>query len=89
MAEQTNTNKEEQIKVIGSGFGRTGTNSLQVALNELGYNTYHFTDVLKHKHMSLWITQNNKKNKNITEAIFKKNNYTACVDFPAASLYVI
>jgi len=30
------------IRVIGAGLGRTGTKSLQAALDILGYNTYHF-----------------------------------------------
>ena len=30
------------IEVIGAGLGRTGTKSLQAALDVLGYKTYHF-----------------------------------------------
>ena len=30
------------IQVIGAGMGRTGTKSLQAALDKLGYKTYHF-----------------------------------------------
>ena len=29
------------LKVIGAGFGRTGTKSLQQALQMLGFNCYH------------------------------------------------
>ena len=27
------------LEIIGTGYGRTGTNSLRIALNELGYKT--------------------------------------------------
>ncbi|KAI8149847.1 P-loop containing nucleoside triphosphate hydrolase protein [Fennellomyces sp. T-0311] len=29
------------LKIIGAGMGRTGTDSLRIALNTLGYNTHH------------------------------------------------
>ena len=31
-----------KVEVIGAGLGRTGTKSLQAALDKLGYQTYHF-----------------------------------------------
>jgi len=34
------------IKIIGVGFGRTGTMSVYTALNELGFNCYHMKEVL-------------------------------------------
>ena len=35
-----------QLKVIGAGFGRTGTSSLQGALEELGFGPcYHMYEV--------------------------------------------
>jgi Sulfotransferase domain len=35
------------LEVIGAGFGRTGTMSLKVALEELGFGPcYHMTEVL-------------------------------------------
>jgi hypothetical protein len=34
----------EAIKVIGAGFGRTGTQSLKAALQQLGYKVNHFED---------------------------------------------
>ncbi len=36
----------KQLKVIGAGMGRTGTDSLRTALNELGYKTYHMCELL-------------------------------------------
>ena len=40
--------EDEQIKVIGAGFGRTGTDSLREALCELGYKCYHMHELHKH-----------------------------------------
>ena len=40
---------ERFMKVIGAGFGRTGTMSLKVALEELGFGPcYHMTEVFEH-----------------------------------------
>ena len=37
------------MKVIGAGFGRTGTMSLKVALETLGFDPcYHMTEVFAH-----------------------------------------
>jgi hypothetical protein len=36
---------ETQISVIGAGFGRTGTESLRLALTQLGHRTYHSESV--------------------------------------------
>ena len=43
------------LEVIGAGFGRTGTMSLKVALEELGFGPcYHMTVVFEHpKHVEL------------------------------------
>ena len=38
------------LKVIGAGFGRTGTLSMKAALERLGYNkTHHMVEVLMPK----------------------------------------
>ena len=34
------------MEVIGVGFGRTGTHSLKLALDELGYNAFHTREML-------------------------------------------
>jgi len=33
------------LEIIGVGFGRTGTLSMQYALNELGYPCYHIEEI--------------------------------------------
>jgi hypothetical protein len=44
------------IKVIGAGFGRTGTTSIKAALEELGFGKcYHMIEVLTHPaHVRVW-----------------------------------
>jgi hypothetical protein len=44
------------VKVIGAGFGRTGTASLQSALQELGFGPcYHMYEVFEHpEHADFW-----------------------------------
>ena len=46
------------MKVIGAGFGRTGTMSLKVALETLGLDPcYHMTEVFAHtEHTGFWIS---------------------------------
>jgi hypothetical protein len=44
------------VKVIGAGFGRTGTTSLKAALERLGFDPcYHMTEVFAHPaHADFW-----------------------------------
>jgi hypothetical protein len=44
------------VEIIGAGFGRTGTMSLKVALEELGYGpSYHIVEVFENPaHIELW-----------------------------------
>ncbi|MGZ3460683.1 MAG: sulfotransferase, partial [Archangium sp.] len=47
---------EVTMKLIGAGFGRTGTSSLQAALQDLGLNPcYHMREVMRQpEHLALW-----------------------------------
>ena len=46
------------LKVIGAGYGRTGTMSTYTALNQLGFPCYHMIEVLMNKanktHLDFW-----------------------------------
>ena len=46
------------LEVLGAGFGRTGTMSLKVALESLGFGpSYHMTEVFAHpEHVDFWET---------------------------------
>ena len=39
--------KSGDIFVVGAGFGRTGTSSLQLGLNRCGWRSYHMREALK------------------------------------------
>ena len=43
------------MQVIGAGFGRTGTMSMQAALETLGYPCYHMREVaMNPDHLNAW-----------------------------------
>ena len=46
------------LKIVGAGFGRTGTMSVFTALNQLGFPCYHMIEVLENKanktHLDFW-----------------------------------
>jgi len=74
------------LKVIGAGFGRTGTKSLQVALQELGFGKcYHMDEVVRNPgHFRRWaeITEGGKAD---WEALFR--GYQSGVDWPVSAYY--
>ena len=45
-----------KVKVFGTGFGRTGTNSLKIALEKLGMGPcYHMKEiVIRPAHIKMW-----------------------------------
>lgn len=90
------TTEGETLQVIGAGYGRTGTDSLKVALNELGYKTYHMYECSLHGDHQKWIDTDNQlkeeggdkiKGQQILKKIMDQRGYTACVDFPASLYY--
>ena len=74
------------MKVIGAGFGRTGTKSLQEALEILGYGPcYHMIELLSNPHQIHEWEKAYSGQKVEWENIFK--GYLAAVDFPTAVFY--
>ncbi|WP_420631020.1 sulfotransferase family protein [Candidatus Leptofilum sp.] len=74
------------LKIIGSGFGRTGTLSLKAALEILGFAPcYHMQEVIKRpSHIKKW--QQIADNQPVPwDDIFA--NFEAVVDFPASIFY--
>ncbi|CEP12787.1 hypothetical protein [Parasitella parasitica] len=76
------------LKVIGAGFGRTGTDSLRLALNILGYKTHHMK--------SFWEEEADTNPDDFIEAYKNRDkadwdkvyeNYTAAVDWPTVEFY--
>ena len=74
------------MKVIGAGFGRTGTTSLKAALEELGYSpSYSLTEVFTHpEHIELWKAARRGEKVDWKEFL---GNYEVAVDWPACSFY--
>jgi hypothetical protein len=74
------------LKVIGAGFGRTGTLSLKHALETLGFTkTHHMMEVFPSaKQINHWHAIGNGE-KPDWDTVFE--GYQACVDFPAATYY--
>lgn len=76
------------LKVIGAGFGRTGTMSLYTALNQLGFPCYHMIEVLdKRPHLDFWckVANSTPGTQHDWAQVFSK--YTAAVDNPAACVW--
>ena len=74
------------LRVIGAGFGRTGTTSLKAALEQLGYAPcHHMREVLPDKEQVMWFDQASRKEATEWDAVFE--NFDAAVDWPAAAYY--
>jgi hypothetical protein len=73
------------LQVIGSGLGRTGTKSMQTALNRLGFGPcHHMVEVFAHREtIPLWIAAS--KGAPDWEAIFA--GYRSVVDWPAVRFW--
>jgi hypothetical protein len=71
------------LKIIGSGLGRTGTKSLQTALNILGFGPcHHMAEVFTHpESLPLWIEAGARRPR--WDAIFA--GYRSAVDYPSAA----
>lgn len=74
------------LQVIGAGFGRTGTASLKIALEKLGYNkTYHMRELIQHPEQIIFWEQLEKGEDPDWEKLFE--GYKATVDFPGCIFY--
>jgi hypothetical protein len=74
------------LKVIGAGFGRTGTLSLKHALEQLGFGPcYHMLETLEHPaHDALWLALARGESDD-WHAIL--DGYQASVDWPAIMIW--
>lgn len=73
------------LQVIGAGFGRTGTLSLKLALEQLGFGPcHHMVEVFAHpEQVPLWTAA--AEGRPDWDAIFK--DYRSTVDWPTATFY--
>jgi hypothetical protein len=74
------------MKVIGAGFGRTGTMSLKVALERLGFGPcYHMTEIFAHpEHTGFWLSVWRREPADWDGVL---GNYQATVDWPGCTFY--
>jgi hypothetical protein len=74
------------MKVIGSGFGRTGTLSMKQALEELGVGPcYHMEEVMRHRgHVDVWHRVGQGQGADWQELFA---DFESAVDFPASVVY--
>eukprot|EP00483_Globobulimina_turgida_P012739 UN12763 len=80
------------LKVIGAGFGRTGTLSLKLALESVGYKCHHAHAVsIEHKEQAeiFYDILSHSKQERIDKKLWNKllikpYNYTATVDWPTS-----
>ena len=74
------------MKLIGAGFGRTGTTSLKAALEKLGFDPcYHMTEVFAHPdHADFWVSAWHGEPVDWDGVI---GGYEATVDWPACTFY--
>lgn len=79
------------LKIIGAGYGRTGTMSTFTALKQLGFPCYHMVEVIMNKanssHLGFWrkVANDPPGAKQDWEEVF--SNYTASVDNPACCVW--
>ncbi len=79
------------LKIIGAGFGRTGTTSLYMALGQLGFPCYHMLELAQNKanrsHLGFWhkVANTPAGTQHDWETVFA--NYAAAVDNPACCVW--
>ncbi len=79
------------LKVIGAGFGRTGTWSTYAALNQLGFPCYHMAEVINNKenktHLDFWrkVANSPPGSQHDWSQVYSK--YTATVDNPGCCVW--
>lgn len=78
------------IQIIGAGLGRTGTGSLQIALELLGYHSYHMIRAMEDPaHSKLWASV--AKGEISTQAAFSfldAEGFNATLDWPVVEYYL-
>lgn len=76
----------QPLQVIGAGFGRTGTKSLQTALEILDLGPcYHMSELMKHNHhVEVFEPLLEGKHANLDDALA---GYRSAVDFPCCLYY--
>ena len=79
------------LKVIGAGFGRTGTSSVRAALGDIGYRCYHMSEVLfspsKKGDIDLWRAAADAEDRSKIDWAGIFADYDATIDFPGSAFW--
>src|SRR4051812_7397946 len=74
------------LQIIGSGMGRTGTHSLKLALEMLGFDKcYHMAELFQHPEQVTYFERAERGEQVSWEALFQ--GYRSAVDYPVARYY--
>ncbi|KAI9269073.1 P-loop containing nucleoside triphosphate hydrolase protein [Phascolomyces articulosus] len=73
------------LEVICASFGRSGTDSLRVALNKLGYNTHHMRTMIADQSSATLFTQAYRHPEEEADWDHIYEGYTAACDWPTVS----
>ena len=79
------------LEIIGAGYARTGTMSLKVALEQLGYPCYHMSELMDKPanadHLNFWlkVARDPEGAPQDWEHLFR--GYSAAIDNPAAAVW--
>jgi hypothetical protein len=73
------------LRLIGAGWGRTGTSSMRSALETLGYACHHMSEVFHHQEQAALFTEAATDPTFDWERIYA--NYTATVDWPGCAFW--
>jgi Sulfotransferase domain len=98
--EEEDDDDERQLPfIVGAGVARTGTSSLRIALNQLGYKTFHMRDIIGKKvDATPWFDlalaerhgydqdEVQERKMQVVRQILNQG-YNATTDFPAALVY--
>ncbi|KAI9031842.1 P-loop containing nucleoside triphosphate hydrolase protein [Phycomyces nitens] len=77
------------LKIIGAGYGRTGTNSLRLALETLGYRTHHMVCLMSDSTQDpfIWKRAFDNPDSYLDEWESVYGKYNAAIDWPTATTY--
>jgi hypothetical protein len=79
------------LKIIGAGYGRTGTLSTYTALNMLGFRCYHMVELLMKQsnrhHVDFWLNVSRSEPGHPHDWPFVYKEYSATLDNPGACVW--
>ena len=74
------------LQVIGTGVGRTGTHSLKLALEQLGFGKcYHMVELFQHPENVIYFEKAERNEEVAWNKLFE--GYNSAVDYPVARYY--